>query len=273
MRKFAVLAVLSVVAVSAFAQSVRSGRQAPNVLFLDQAATAFIIPVAGNAPGELGTHWRSHIVISNFRSAEQRIRVTTLPAAGSGVSSTTREFTLPAYENGGDLGLVDQDFVGTRLSTTGLMALRVEAITASGAADSQARIDGISRIYTPAPNGGPGTLSMAMSTVKTDHLSGSQFSAFAVGMQQDANYRTNAGIVNLSGATQTYRVDIFGSSTDATMNVSVPANSLAQFSLPDGNFGTATVTFTMTGGSGNWTAYAASVDNRSGDSWARNANY
>ena len=283
MRSLGSAVALCLIATASFADSAPAGSRAhlrikPDVVILDQVSSSFLIPVVGSTPGANGTFFRSDVAISNFADAPQRILVTLIPRANSGVNLFTRTFELPSYQNHGDLGIISDDFLATHMNSSGLAALLVQAINPSGGADNAARIDGFSRIWTPLPStlgANAGNASQTFIPVQTSHLVGNQFSAFAPGMRQDASYRMNVGIVNLSNAQQTWRVDVFGASGDATFNVTVPANSMDQVSVPGGNLGTATVAFTMIGGSADarWSAYAASVDNRSGDGWSRSANY
>lgn len=273
--------VVLVVALAApmFAQSTRLHKN-PNVLFSDTVATQFIFPVVGSTAGGQGTFWHSAGVISNFRDASQRISITFLPQGGT--PSATVFKTLPAFNDGGDVGYVADDIVQD-LGFTGLGALVVKAVDANGNLDTNAKIDGFTRVWTnqPATSGcsaPSGTTSQSVLPVAVNAVTGSQYSTFSVGTRQDANFRTNVGIVNLSGSSQTFRVNVFGSNSakEAEFRITVPAQSMIQQPLPDGDFGTMSVAFSLEGSntSGvNWAAYATSVDNRTGDSWLRNAVY
>lgn len=279
-KRFLTTVALASICTVALAQRPRL-RPAPNVLFVDQVASAFVLPVVASTSGAGGEFFRSEVVLSNFKSVPQRVAVSFLPLqAASPITRTV--FELPSYENNGDLGLVAEDFLTARMGVSGLGALVVEGIDASGAADSTAQIDGFARVWTPQParNGCPnptGTVSQTMLAVPTNHLAGSQFPAFAIGLRHDENFRTNVGIVNLSSAEQTWEVEVTGTRGGITFNVRVPGNSLNQVALPTGTYGNLSVTFTLTtqagGGEIRWTAYVTSVDNRTGDGWLRNATY
>ena len=256
-------------------------RQIPNILFLDQVANEFVIPVVGNTAGVNGTYFRSDVMISNFRSAPQRLAVYVIEEGKSGFPAPVF-FDLPAFENGGHLGLVSNDFLGARLNKTGLAALVIQAVTAGGTLDPNGKIDGLSRVWTPQPGSSSndesaGTASQTLLSVAPNHLNNGNFSAFVINMRQDENFRMNVGIVNLSPVSLTWRVDAFGTRADSTMNVTVPANSMDQVAMTAGNIGNAVVTFTLitpnAPSTTRWTAYASSVDNRTGDGWTRNANY
>ena len=282
-RSISIVIVAVLLAPVLFAQtSVRPQRlrPAPNVIFQDTTATQFLLPVVGSVPGANGTVWHSSTVISNFRDASQRVAFTFLKQ-GAAVSAPVYR-TLVPYANGGDIGLVSDDIVQT-LGFSGLGSLLVQAVDANGNLDPNGKIDGFSRIWTDQPATSAcaspsGTMSQSAPAVPVNGLVGSQFSAFSVGSRQDDNYRTNVGLVNLSNAPQTFRVNIFGSNNfaEADFNVTVPAMSMVQTAIPAGNFGTMSVIFALLGSNVstvNWAAYATTVDNRTGDSWLRNAAY
>jgi hypothetical protein len=273
--------VILVVALAApmFAQSSRLHKR-PNVLFSDTVATQFVFPVVGSTAGAEGTFWHSAGVISNFLDRTQRVSLTFLPQGGT--PSATVFKTLPAFNDGGDVGYVAEDIVQD-LGFTGLGALVVKAVDSNGNLDASAKIDGFTRVWTnqPASTGcsaPTGTTSQAVLPVPVNGLSGAQSSASSVGTRQDANFRANVGVVNLSASSQTFRVNVYGSNggAESEFRITVPANSMIQQPLPDGNFGTTSVAFTLEGTNTtgvNWAAYATSVDNRTGDSWLRNAVY
>ena len=278
---FGALTVIPVIAMAQQGAGPRPSRPTPNVLFLDQVSNEFLIPVVGNTPGLNGTYFRSDVMISNFRSAPQRIAVYVIERGRSGFSNPFF-FDLPAFESGGDLGIISTDFLGSQLNRSGLASLVVQAVTSSGTLDPAGKIDGTSRVWTPVPGSNvndesAGTASQSLLSVPTNHLNNSNFSAFVMGMKQDDNFRINVGIVNLSPINHLWRIDIFGTRSQATMNLSVAANSMDQVAIPAGNYGNAVVTFTLIDpnppANTRWTAYASSVDNRTGDAWTRNANY
>jgi hypothetical protein len=255
-------------------------RSKSDVLFVDQVASAFLIPGVGSTPGVGGTFFQSEVVLSNFRSTAQRIAVTFLPL-GAASPPTRTIFELPSYEDTGDLGLVSEDFLSSRMGLSGLGALLVEGIDSSGNPDPDARLDGFARVWTqqPASSGctnPTGTVSQTLLPVPASHLVGDEFPAFAIGMRQDENFRTNVGIVNLSSSSHTWTVEVFGTRGSISFPVTAAPNALTQVPLPSGAFGNMSITFALTSpSSGNvpWTAYGTSVDNRTGDGWTRSATY
>lgn len=248
--------------------------------------TEILFPVVGNTPGANGTHWRSDVVISNFRSAPQRILIRVLREDQESCGLAPIELTLEPYEARGGLNILSDDFMTTHLGRTGKAAVLVQAVTASGALDESARIDGFARIYTLAPGqpAGGGTMSESMETVDPGGTFVARaFPLVATGVRQDAGFRTNVGIVNMSSSTHNWRIGASGTIRDALIPiVSVPGCSMKQVSLPDDP---ASATDQILGkiaiffepGTPNtqqdfrWTAYASSVDNITGDAWFRQA--
>lgn len=254
----------------------------PNVVSQDQVGTSFLIPAVGSLPGANGTFFKSEVEIANYRDVAQRIAVTVLQRGVSGANSRTF-LTIPAYSSGGAVGITSDDFL-TLLGRTGLASIIVEGVTADGSADPNAQIDGFARVYTAQPatdtcNNSGGTVSQAMHVLPIAPLTGSTYSAFALGLRQDADYRTNVGIINRGNQSHRFRIDAVGTTGSTSTAVTVAAQSMDQVPLPAGNFGLMTVIVTMEDQPASsetnspWAAYASSVDNRTGDGWTRHAMY
>jgi hypothetical protein len=254
-------------------------RARPNIIYQDPVGPAFVIPVVGSTPGAFGTFFKSEVVMSNYKNAPQRIAISVLRQGISSGKDSAVIRELPSYESDGDLGLVEEDFLAS-LGKSGLAAVVVQAVDVDGNPDSTAMIDGFSRIWTVTPtNSGcsdpTGTYSQSLLTVPPNSITGTQYSGFAVGLRQDENFRTNVGIVNMSPDSHSWTVDVVGTRGETSFTATVPAQSMNQFPLPTGIYGTISVTFTANGSGTDyrWAAYASSVDNRTGDGWAREASY
>jgi hypothetical protein len=255
---------------------------APNIVAQDQVGTAFLLPAVGSTPGAFGTYFRSEVVISNYRTTRQRIRITFLEqgVTNSGQQPIIRE--LPSYGENGQLALVTEDFVQS-LGKSGLGAALVEAVDGEGNLDSNALIDGFSRIWTSQPPSDgcaspQGTTSQTMFAVPPTSLVGDEFSGFAVGLRHDENFRTNVGVVNLSSEEHAWTVEIEGTRGGTEVVVRVPAMSMQQVAVPAGFYGNLAAVFTLDDAHSNhsnvrWAAYASSTDNRTGDGWVRQASY
>src|SRR5436305_1879451 len=118
------------------------------------------------------------------------------------------------------------------------------------------------RIWTPQP-GSAGTVSQSFPSVSLFD-SVDNFTAFALGLRQDASYRTNVGVVNLDSAVHTWTITSLNTNATMTLQTGVPAsfagtsgNLSLTYDVPDTNF--------------TWSAYASSVDNVTGDGWVSRA--
>ena len=256
--------------VRATARSVKSarrpGRIRPNVIEYETADSAFLIPAAGSLQGNNGTFFRSDVTFGNFNGVTQNIGVGWLQTGKDNSSSPLTFFTIPANSI-----VTVNDFVGTTLKTSGLGALLIIAFDDTGKnADSEAFIDGFSRIWTPQP-GSAGTVSQSFPAVSLFD-SVDNFTAFALGLRQDASYRTNVGVVNLDSVVHTWTITSLN--TNATMTLQVQPYSLSQTGVPAsfaGSSGNLSLTYDVPDSNFTWSAYASSVDNVTGDGWVSRA--
>src|SRR5438270_3702961 len=207
------------------------------------SARAFVIPAAGSVAGGGGAlFFRSDVTLANYRETEQKVLVgfwaqgTTNPPA----SATYKAVTLPAGQF-----VTVQDFVATALGTSGLGTLLFIPTTGTDFDESGA-IDGFSRIYTKQP-GSTGTVSQPFDAVNPDTLSAQYIDeAVALGLRQDANFRTNFGIVNVDAADHVYKVSFVGEKLQTTLTVTVKAYGMIQQSIPAGDYGAVSILFQVT---------------------------
>ncbi len=227
----------------------------PKALIVDAATTDLLFPVLGKIPG-----WQSDVMLINHRSVAQALHIYFLAQGQNNASATPYTYTLPANRM-----VYWHDFFGTGLGiSNGLGAIMILAVNSAGNADSQALINGSARLFQTDTAGG--TLSQLFPSVPVhDVPSGAR--ATAVGLRSDAQFRTNAGAVNLDSVARTFTVNIVAA-TVSTFTFSVPPYSMIQTRIPnDGSYGDIALQFTSTA-TNFWSAYAASVDNISGDSWS-----
>ena len=258
-------------ATSSVPSAVRSarvpGRVRANVIEYETADNAFVIPAAGSVAGSNGTFFKSDLTLGNFNGTTQNIGVGWLQTGKDNSKAPLTYFTIPANSI-----VTINDFVGTTLKTSGLGALLIIAVDAGGQnADSEAFIDGFSRIWTPQP-GSTGTVSQSFPSVSLFD-SADNFTAFALGLRQDASFRTNVGVVNLDTAAHTWTVSSLNA-TGKNFTMTVPPYSLAQTGVPadfGGTSGNLSVTFDVPDSNIFWSAYASSVDNVTGDGWVSRA--
>jgi hypothetical protein len=223
----------------------------------------FLIPAAGAQAGNGGTFFRSDITIVNYRTADQRVRLQWLPQDVNAGSGPAVELTIAATS-----GIASEDFVTNIMQRSGLGAILVSAIDANGQPDAGAQLVGTSRIWTPQP-GTSGTTSQSLPSIATIDISSSAVSI--LGARRDSRYRTNVGIVNLSGDVQTFQVIVFGSFGSDVRQIDVPPLSMVLFGVT----GAASTTplqiqvrnVTTVARTTSFVAYASSVDNVTGDAW------
>ena len=234
------------------------------VIGLDSTDTAFLFAAAGSVQGANGTFFRSDVTIINHRSVDQRIAVGWLAAGVDNSTAPLQYFTIPARTP-----VILADFVGQTLGKSGLGAVIVFGQTSTGDADAAAQLDGFSRIWTNQP-GAQGTVSQGFPSVSLLDSIGS-LTAYALGNRHDSQYRTNVGVVNLDSVAHTWTVSVNGLHGSTTFSISVPPISMKQVGLPSGTYGDLALSFDSDGFGFYWSAYGATVDNFSGDSWSSHA--
>lgn len=231
------------------------------------SARAFIIPAAGSVAGGGGAlFFRSDVTLVNYRDTPQQVLVgfwaqgTTNPIN----SANYKTLTLPPGQF-----VTVQDFVAASLGTSGLGTLLFIPYTGTDFDESGA-IDGFSRIYTKQP-GSTGTVSQPFDAVNPDTLSAQYIDeAVALGLRQDADFRTNFGIVNVDAVDHVFKVSFVGEKAQTTMNVTVKAYGMIQQSIPAGDYGAVSILYQVTDAGDNfvsWVGYASSTDNLTGDGW------
>lgn len=251
MKRFAVALAVLLSAASAFALS----------------NNAILIPAAGHVDGAGGVPFRSDIAIHNLRDATQRVRLEWLPRSGSGQATFARTITILA----GDTAQSD-DFVFGVLSTDGLGAILAQPVKEDDSDDPDAKLVVSSRIWTPAPGGGAGSVSQSFPPLTLAQIFSDKVAI--AGMRRDDNHRVNVGIVNLDRGTAQHFLIHDDSPLGQTIPVTVDPFSLLQVSLPGGPASgrmRVRVEIVPTPGEGTltlWLAYASTVDNTTGDSWS-----
>jgi hypothetical protein len=224
------------------------------------------IPAAGSLQGNFGTFYKSDVMIANYRSQQQRVRVRWIPQGGSGFSTTLQYITIPA-----NTAVSFTDMVGQTMHYTGLGSLEIVArLPDDSSIDLNAQLDAFSRIWTPQPNTTLGTVSQNFGGSGIFQIEGNG-QGFSLGLRQDASYRTNVGILNADFSNaHTWTVQVVGTGGSTSFTVNVPAFSMVQTNIPSGSYGSLYVVFTPPNDLSDvdsWTAYASSTDNGTGDGW------
>jgi len=167
------------------------------------------------------------------------------------------------YSINANATVVQNDFVGF-LGNSGIGTLLVIARTSTGAIDTNATIDGFSRIWTPQP-GSAGTVSQAFESFP---INDSLPTSYGYGLRQDGSFRTNVGLVNVQSAPNQFTINIVGTNGNTSFTQNVNPYSMEQVAIPAGNWGDLYLRVESSASNFNfWTAYGTSVDNVTGDGW------
>ena len=232
-----------------------------------RSSRVIVIPAAGSLAGGGGAlFFRSDVTLVNYESAAHDVIVMWWPAGTSNNLNTTGSnvITLTLQPNTFN---TYPDFVANTLHQSGLGSI-VIIPSASGTLSFDAGIDGFSRIYTKQP-GSNGTVSQEFPGVDPDNASIFN-EGVSLGLRQDANYRTNWGIVNTDSVSHSFHLTFMGENNQtATMDVTVPAFGMIQQAAPAGTFGALTIIFSSPDVTdfASFIAYASSTDNTTGDGW------
>lgn len=243
--------------------------QTTNELIVPQAAAPRIfLPVAGNAQGANGTYFRSDIDVINLRATAQRVAIYWMPQGAAGSTTPVRTIDLNAQS-----GFSSEDFVGEVLAQTGVGGIEIVGVTPDGQFDPGAALHVTSRIWTPRPDGGEGTMSQTFPAVVAN-AQGVDVVKAAFGLRRDARYRLNVGAMNPSATTQRFRVSVAisgaGGTDQQVFEFDVPARAIQQVLVPGTSAGIVQVLIEdLGGGAGDWQGWASSIDNQSGDAWSQ----
>ena len=244
--------VLAIVATSGFAQ-------------LHGPTPQLLIPAAGSVAGSNGTFFHSDIAIYNYRNADQMVVLQWLPRGTSGLTQPTVQLHLNPLS-----GIISADFVADFMHQSGLGAIRVTAVNASGQFDFDGRLVATDRIWTPQP-GVNGTVSQSFPTLATTDVNST--TPAILGQRISDQYRANVGIVNLSGSDVTF--DVLQNTDDpnagpTVQTITVPAFAMQQISLLNTKASALQIRVTPRTAisAGEWVTYGSSVDNVTGDSWS-----
>ncbi len=254
----------SLVALSALAQ------QSDDLFTPQGAAPRVIIPVAGNAQGANGTYYRSDITLINIRDAAQLVLIYWRPQGVSGTTLSSRAILIPARS-----GIASEDFVNENLNgRTGIGSIEIAGVNSDGTFDPNALLHVTSRIWTPRPDGGGGTMSQTFPAVVGDQTPPLAQVKSIFGMRRTEQFRLNVGMTNPSANSQIFRVTVAitgpGGTDTQTIEMTLPPRSMDQRLVGGTANGTVQVIIEDLGGTaGDWHGWASSIDNQSGDAWSQ----
>lgn len=242
----------------------RRGELRPNAVLDDRWNWIFAIPLAGNNPGSRGTYFRSDVTFSNQHfDRSQLFAVFFLP---HGMDNTAAEGFLLELDEAEIVTV--RDFIGF-LGITGLGTLLVHGVDENGSIDQLAALDAYSRVWTPQADNPTATASAQFNAANVNLLA-DLGGAVAIGLRNDAEFRTNVGIVNLSSSSRTWDVTVIGEGGNFTLlEITVPPQSVRHVGVGAIDLGNIFVEFKVRGDSTGlqWLAYGTTNDNISGDGW------
>lgn len=241
------------------------GRLKASVISVDWSTDSFVVPVAGNAAGSGGTYFRSDFTFNNDRLTDQLIAVGWMAQGANNCTAPLTYFTLTANS----VTFAD-DFIGRQLNRTGLGAVLVVAVDATGNLDDEGEIDGVSRIWTPQPNSN-GTVSQNFAAISVTDSLGS-VTATLMGLKQSTQFRSNVGIVNFDDVPHLWTFQSIPTGT--ITKVSVQPCSMTQTGLAAGSAsstGNVALSVKSDGFGFWWSGYGSSTDNVTGDGWVTRA--
>jgi hypothetical protein len=237
---------------------------------LDSVSARYIvIPAGGSVPGGGGSlFFRSDVTLVNYGPLPQQV-LAGLWAQGSTNTLNPANYKILTLQPNSFVTF--QDFVANTLGLSNALGSLVFIPYTGTAIDGTAAIDAFSRIYTKQP-GSNGTVSQPFDGVDPDFFSVQLVDeAAAIGLRQDADFRTNFGIVNVDGADHVFKVTFIGEKmTTSIPAITVKAFGMIQQGIPAGDYGAVQVVVQLTDAGTNfvtWIGYASSTDNITGDGW------
>jgi hypothetical protein len=230
-----------------------------------KGATSLLIPIAGSGQGAFGTFWRTDLSLVNHRDVPQEVTL-----AFADVSSADQpevDVVLPPSSTTTYVDVVSSLF---GLHVTGV--IYINPVFHFNSYSGDADLDATYRTWTARP-GQTGTVSQSSTSLDLFALPGSTGPLTIAGVRHDADFRSSVGVVNVTNFDRSFRVT--ATSTEGrsvTMTYAVTAYTVNQVPIPAADLGYTTIVVEpLDESSAPWTAFASSVDNKSGDSWLVNA--
>ena len=228
-----------------------------------------LVPVVINAPGLNGTFFKTDGFFANFRDVNQEVLVRFIPQGVSAAAPLRLAIDPLTNVAAADLLGPESD-----LSRTGVGALLITAVPpGADTVDTSAKLLALFRIWTPQP-GSAGTTSFGAWGPPSDNIHGLN-GAIALGLRQNAAFRTNVGIVNLDPVnTRSWTVTIRSSGTPTSLTIALAPLSMQLVAVPttitpseNGYLSVTYVPFATPGTDFRWSAFGVTADNVTGDSW------
>jgi hypothetical protein len=230
-----------------------------------------LLPVVINASGLNGTFFKTDGFFANFRNINQEVLVRFITQGVSAAGQPPLRLSIDALAN-----IAAADLLGPEsdLSRTGVGALLITAVVqGTNTVDTSAQLLAQFRIWTPQP-GSAGTASFGAWGPPSDNIHGSN-GAIALGLRQNAAFRTNIGIVNLDPVnTRSWTVTIRSTGTPTSSTIALAPLSMQLTAVPatitpspNGYLAVTYVPSATPATDFRWSAFGVTADNITGDSW------
>jgi hypothetical protein len=218
----------------------------------DFAYPIWTVPTMANVPGQFGAFFKTRLAI--FNPTTFSFVVATRLFNQSGVVDT-RQIDLPANSF-----KVWDDFLGTAFGYSGAGGVEFDSwILPVGGSDTY-NFFVTAEVYTDWRNGRYKTV--VLNGIQPDTLTGLR-RATSIGLNVNANERTNLGVLNDASATANVRAEVYNSAGQLVETL--------VFTIPPKGWAQQSVTANITDGRVEWKtdnliyAWSVSVDNRSND--------
>ena len=232
-----------------------------------------LLPVVINASGLNGTFFKTDGFFANVRNANQEVLLRFVTQGVSGASQIPLRLSINALTNVAAVDLLGPE--SGDLARTGVFALLITAVLpGTNTVDPNGKLLAMFRIWTPQP-GSAGTASFGAWGPPSDNIHGFN-GAIALGLRQNAAFRTNVGLVNLDPVnTRTWTVTILTGGTPTSFAIALAPLSMQLVAVPalitpsqkEGYISVLFVPSAAPATDFRWSAFGVSADNITGDSW------
>jgi hypothetical protein len=218
----------------------------------DFAYPIWTVPTMANVQGQFGAFFKTRLAMFNPTTFSFVVAVKLFNQGGV---ADTRQIDLPANSF-----KVWDDFLGTAFGYTGAGGVEFDSWLTPVGGSETFNFFVTAEVYTDSPNGRYKTV--VLNGIQPQTLTGLR-RATSIGLNVNANERTNLGVLNDASATANVKAEVYSDTGQLveTLTFTVPPKGWAQQS----------VTASITNGRVEWKmdnsiyAWSVSVDNRSND--------
>lgn len=222
-----------------------------------------VIPIVGDAGGRAGARYRTDVSLEAADYDDFPAAAAFLPLSRDGSSESL--YFVPATSTWNAAPPVWTNFALYTLDRLDFGAVVVAAVDSTQSSLSNRRLIARGDIHVDMAGSCAVSASMPFTAARPSRSG----RAGAPGLRIGDGYRTNVGIVNLDRAAHVFTVRAAPADGGGPTETQVMAQprSLTIAALPSGGASSLAVEVEADGQQGEWTAWAASVHESSGDSW------